>query len=443
MFSFALIAAWLCVAAWLYLVAGHGRFWSVRAAQAGHGPQRSQPVAAPGPSVAVVIPARNEAEVIGRAIQSLLQQGVPSSRRRSEQALSHALDEEMGARQVNIFVVDDSSSDGTADAARVAGAASLSPSVGDRMGAADSVTVISGRPLPPGWTGKLWAMQQGIEQALQLNPDFLLLTDADIEHAPGSLAALVAIAEAGGYDLVSFMVKLHSEGVAEKLLIPAFVFFFFMLYPPEWLRDSRHRTAGAAGGCMLIRPSALERIGGIAAIRHEIIDDCALARAVKRSGGRIWLGLERSLSGHDFSRAGRAANTKSSGFPPAAYETRSLRAYRSFAEIERMIARTAFNQLHHSVWLLLGTLLGMLLLYLLPLALIVSGEPRLAFAGAFGYGLMTFAYMPMVRFYRLNRLWALTLPAAALFYTAATIHSAVKYWTGRGGEWKGRAQDVV
>ncbi|HZP22200.1 MAG TPA: glycosyltransferase [Terriglobales bacterium] len=414
MFSFALIAGWLCVATWVYLATAHGRFWRIVPAQlAPRKPKRLRNQTTT-PAIAVVIPARNEADMIGKAVTSLLAQAG-------------------GANIVRIFVVDDSSSDGTAETASaaslslVSAGAPFSPqardrrsssSLGDRMkgAASNRVAVIAAGALAPGWTGKLWAMQQGIEQALRLHPDYLLLTDADIEHAPGSLAALVSSAEVDGYDLASVMVKLHCRSVAEKLLIPAFVFFFFMLYPPEWVRDARRRTAGAAGGCMLVRPAALERIGGIAAIRGEVIDDCALARAVKRSGGKVWLGATR--------------------------ETRSLRPYESFGAVERMIARTAFNQLHHSAWLLLGTVLGMLLLYVLPLALIVSGSPRLAIAGAFACGLMTFVYLSMVRFYRLNPLWALALPIAAGFYTAATIHSAVKYWTGRGGEWKGRAQDV-
>jgi len=384
MFSFALIGGGLCVAGWLYLLTAHGRFWSVRSAQANpRDPQveRTSPVVRP--AIAIVIPARNEADVIGRAIASLLRQD---------------------GCEVLIFVVDDNSSDGTADVARQA--ASSQP---------DRVSVISGRSLEPGWSGKLWAMQQGVEQALRLNLDFLLLTDADIEHAPDSVATLVRVAEAGGYDLASFMVKLHCRSVAERLLIPAFVFFFFMLYPPAWVRDPRRKIAGAAGGCMLIRPAALERSGGLAAIRQEIIDDCALARAVKRSGGKVWLG--------------------------AATNSHSVRPYESFGEIERMIARTAFNQLHHSAWLLLGTIAGMLLLYVLPLALMVSGPPWLGTIGAVGFALMSAAYLPMVRFYGLHRLWALTLPFAGMFYTVATVDSAMKYWSGRGGEWKGRAQD--
>jgi len=226
----------------------------------------------------------------------------------------------------------------------------------------------------------------------------------------------VEIADAGGYDLASFMVKLYCRSLAERLLIPAFAFFFFLLYPPEWIRDPRRKTAGAAGGCILIRPSALERIGGIAAIRQEIIDDCALARAVKRAGGKVWLG--------------------------ATADTHSVRPYHSFAEVERMIARTAFNQLRHSVWMLLGTVVGMVLIYVLPLLLMISGSARLAMLGALAFALMCGAYLPMVRFYGLNPLWAMTLPASAVFYTFATFHSAVKYWRGRGGEWKGRAQDA-
>ena len=380
MFTFALLPGLVCLAAWIYLLLCRGHFWRISLPPE---PNDASPTTARA-FVAVLIPARNEADVIGRAVDSLLRQD---------------------SNRLHIFVVDDNSTDGTTDAARRA--AQTQP---------NQVTVISGRPLPPGWSGKLWAIQQGVEQALQLNPDFLLLTDADIEHAPNNVSTLVAIAEVGSYDIASFMVKLFCVSLAEKLLIPAFVFFFFMLYPPQWVRDPRRTTAGAAGGCLLIRPEALERIGGVAAIRHEIIDDCALARMVKHSGGKVWLG--------------------------ATSDTRSIRPYKSFAEIERMIARTAFNQLHHSALLLLGTVLGMLLMYLLPLALIATGSSWLALTGAIAYLLMAAAYFPMIRFYNLNPLWTLTLPFAGAFYTTATIHSAMKYWSGRGGEWKGRAQDA-
>lgn len=383
MHTVSLIGGVLSLAAWLYLLLAHGRFWMVRRFLPRNFPQPTV-----SGSVVAVIPARNEADVIGRAVRSLLCQSCGDV--------------------LHIFVVDDNSTDGTADAARRAASESS---------ASDRLTVVSGLPLPQEWSGKLWAMQQGIEQALRLQPDFLLLTDADIEHSPENVATLASIAESGKYDLVSFMVKLHCRSVAEKLLIPSFVFFFFLLYPPEWIRDPRRKTAGAAGGCMLIRPAALERAGGIGAIRGEVIDDCALARAVKRSGGQVWLGVT--------------------------YATRSVRAYGSFAEIERMIARTAFNQLQHSTWLLLAALLGMLLVYVLPIALLVTGSLLLGILGASAYLLMIAMYAPMVRFYRLNLLWAPTLPLSALFYMGATIHSAVKYWLKRGGEWKGRAQDVM
>ena len=397
MFLPALIAGLLCVVAWGYLFLGHGRFWRIRSALPAFSSTEITQL-----RIAVVIPARNEADVIGRAIASLLCQG---------------------EHELHIFVVDDHSSDGTAAVAQAATGSNDAGAppfrmVSERVGeneASSHLAVISGRPLPPGWSGKLWAMQQGIEQALRLNPDFLLLTDADIEHAPGSVAKLVSIAEAGDYDLASFMVKLHCRSFAEKLLIPAFVFFFFMLYPPEWVRDQPRlapkgrartwgtKTAGAAGGCMLVRPAALRRIGGIAMIRQELIDDCALAQAIKRSGGKVWLGVEGSSrlehrkiqdrtasnlasseeheSGHDpstgsgraFSRVEQTPNLAPSGLHAATRETRSLRPYESFGEIERMIARSAFNQLHHSIWLLLGTIIGMLLLYVLPIALILSG----------------------------------------------------------------------
>lgn len=382
-YSLFVIAGSLCVLAWFYLLLAHGRFWMVQRLRA----QKPPPAKITGP-IAVVIPARNESYVIGKSVRSLLRQSCVDA--------------------LHIFVVDDNSMDGTAEAARQA-------AIG--ISQAERLTIISGRPLPNGWSGKLWAVQQGIEQALALNPQFLLLTDADVEHSPDNIATLVALAEAGSYDLASFMVKLHCRSFAEKLLIPAFVFFFFMLYPPEWIRAPRRKTAGAAGGCILIRPAALERIGGIAAIRQEIIDDCALARTVKLTGGKVWLGVTS--------------------------DTRSLRPYNSFSEIEHMIARTAFNQLRHSLWLLLGAAVGMTLLYLLPLGMLASREVLIGAIGGLAYLLMIAIYLPMVRFYGLNPLWAMTLPCSAAFYMAATIHSAVKFWSGRGGEWKGRAQDTL
>jgi hopene-associated glycosyltransferase HpnB len=382
MHGIGLVAGVVCIAIWVYLLFLHGGFWRVSRLQAPH-----TPIGVADGKIAVVIPARDEADVIGATVRSLLGQESVES--------------------LHVFVVDDHSSDGTSQAARQAA---------QDCGHADSLTVLPGSDLPAGWTGKLWAVQQGIHDAIKLRPDFLLLTDADIRHSPDNVARLVSIARTGNYDLASFMVKLRCESFAERLLIPPFVFFFFLLYPPNWIRDRNRLTAGAAGGCMLIRPDALEKAGGIAAIRGEIIDDCALAKAVKRSGGKVWLSLTP--------------------------DTCSTRSYGGFAEIERMVARTAFNQLRHSALLLAGAVVGLVVTYLLPLILILSGRPALVGLGVASWFLMAAAYAPMVRFYGLNLAWSLTLPASACFYMTATVRSAFRFWSGRGGEWKGRMQDA-
>jgi len=369
-------AAACAVLIWLYLVLFRGMFWRVREEAA------ALPPSAPR-RVAIVIPARNEAETICPSIASLAVQNFGGP--------------------FHIFMVDDHSVDGTAEMARQSAPPNL-------------LTVTAAPPLAPGWTGKLWALAEGLGQAESFHPDYVLFSDADIVHAPGGLAQLVARAEAGGYDLVSWMVKLRSETSAEKALIPAFVFFFFMLYPPAWTENMRSRTAGAAGGCILLSSAALARIGGIAAIRGELIDDCALAQAVKSTGGRIWLGVTS--------------------------KTRSIRGYGTFGEIGRMISRTAFWQLRHSAILLLGTIAGMFLTYMLPPLLVFTGRPIVMALGALAWALMMAAYLPSLRLYRLSPLWAPALPLVALFYTGATIHSAIRYWTGSGGEWKGRAQDA-
>ncbi len=359
---------------WAYLLVGRGIFWRLREAETA-GRQASRRIAA-------VIPARNEATTIGRTIESLIGQNLSGP--------------------FHIFLVDDHSDDGTA---AIAGSAA----------GPDRLTIIQARTTPDGWTGKLWALAEGLAQAKSFEPDYVLFSDADIVHAPDSISQLVARAEAGGYDLVSCMVKLECETLAEKSLIPAFVFFFFMLYPPAWTADPRHPTAGAAGGCILMRWTALTRIGGMAAIRGELIDDCALAKAVKKTGGKLWLGLTS--------------------------KTRSIRSYRTFGEIGRLISRTAFWQLKHSVLMLLGAIAGMFVTYMLPPMLLFTGRAVPAALGSFAWILMMVAYAPALRFYGLSWLWAPLLPLVALFYTGATIHSAVEYWAGRGGEWKGRVQD--
>lgn len=370
-----LAAAACAVLIWVYLFLFRGMFWRLRE-------ETALPTSVPR-RVAIVIPARNEAETIGRAIASLAAQSYSGP--------------------FHIFLVDDHSGDGTAEIAwKSAGVGPL--------------TVIAAPPLATGWTGKLWALAAGLKQAEPFHPDYVLFSDADIAHAPEGLAQLVARAEAGGYDLVSWMVKLRSETFAEKALIPAFVFFFFMLYPPAWTENKRYRTAGAAGGCILLRWTALARIGGIASIRGELIDDCALAKAVKSTGGKVWLGITS--------------------------ETCSIRGYGTFGEIGRMISRTAFWQLRHSPILLLGTISGMFLTYMLPPLLLCTGRPLVMALGALAWVLMMAAYLPSLRLYGLSPFWAPALPLVALFYTGATVHSAIRYWTGRGGEWKGRAQDV-
>ena len=336
--------------------------------------------------VAAIVPARNEAEVIGRAINSLLRQDFPG--------------------ELRLFIVDDNSSDGTANVARAAAGA---------IGAAGKLVVLQGSTLPVDWTGKVWAMHQGWIAAREIRPDFVLLTDADIEHAPDNLARLLAHAEAGQYDLASLMVKLRCQTLAEKFLIPAFVYFFFLLYPPPRIADQRSRVAGAAGGCMLVRPRALDKAGGFETIRGEIIDDCSLAARVKDSGGRLWLGVTR--------------------------DTRSIRGYSSFTTIRDMIARTAFNQLRHSLLLLVVGITGMLLTFVAPLALVFSKSPLVGWVSVAACVLMFATYVPVLRLYRVNILAAVTLPFAAIFYLYATICSVANYWSGRGGAWKGRTQD--
>lgn len=378
MYAVAIVAGAVSAATWVYLLLGRGRFWLISPL-----PQVSAAVEG---RIAVIIPARDEAGVIAPAVSSLLRQAYPGS--------------------IHIFVVDDGSRDGTARAARDAA---------ESLNRGRQLTILEGKPLPPGWSGKLWAVQQGIEAARALQPNFFLLTDADIVHAPDTISTLVALAETSNYALVSFMVKLHCRKDWEKLLIPAFVFFFFMLYPPSWIADPRRKSSGAAGGCILIRPEAVEKAGGIEAVRDQIIDDCALARAVKQSGGRVWLGATPS--------------------------SLSIRPYRSVFDVGHMISRSAFNQLQHSTVLLMLALLGMVLTYIVPLALLFSEHVPMVALGAAVWFAMSLAYLPAVMLYHLNPLWSLTLPLAAVFYMGATVHSAFRYWLGRGGEWKGRVQD--
>ena len=366
-------------AVWLYLLLARGTFWRL-----------SEDATAPGllvkwPRVVAVVPARNEAGTIARSVAGLACQDYPGA--------------------FEIIVVDDQSEDGTATLAQQAAAES---------GATRRVTVHSVPVLPPGWTGKLWALNEGIAAAAEKAPAFLWFTDADVLHAPDTLRRLVFRAEEESLDITSLMVLLQAKSFPERLLIPPFLYFFLMLYPPRWIADPKARTAGAAGGCILLRREALERIGGIAAIRGEVIDDCALARAVKKSGGTIWMGLTRASV--------------------------SLRSYGTFAEIRDLIARTAFTQLHFSFLLLIATLAGLFVTYVLAwIAFFTLDDPGWLLAST-AISIMTATYGATVRFYGLPWLWALTLPIAAIFYGYATFLSAMRYWLGRGGQWKGRAQ---
>ncbi len=358
----------LALLIWVYLWLGHGRFWQSA--------PELQPAPAPehAPAVTIVVPARDEAASIDACLRSLLAQAYAP---------------------LSVVLVDDGSSDGTGDIARAI--------------ADPRLCVIAGRPPPPGWSGKLWALAQGIEQT---EAPLLLLTDADIVHQPGHVAALVAKAEAGALDLVSEMVALHCASLAERALVPAFVFFFQLLYPFAWVNDPLRATAAAAGGSMLLRRRALERIGGIAAVRGALIDDVALARVVAR-GGRIWLGHSRLA--------------------------RSLRPYPGFADIWRMIARTAFVQLRRSAVLLALTTLGMALVWLLPPAAALFAHGPARWLGLLGWLAASASYLPTLRRFARSPLWAIVLPLIAAFYMAATIGSALDHWRGRGVVWKQRA----
>lgn len=380
--TLSLFLAILAAAIWLYLLAARGGFWTASVREDADEPADL----AAWPSVLAVIPARNEADVIAQNIRALLAQDYPG--------------------HFGVILVDDQSSDGTADATRAAA---------DEVDAAERLTVLAGKPLPPGWTGKVWAMQQGsaCANALPQPPDYLLFIDADIACARDTLRRLIARAEQGGLALISLMAKLRCETPAERFLIPAFVFFFQMLYPFAWVNDRRNKTAAAAGGCMLVRRTALLAAGGIAAIRDALIDDCALGRRLK-AVGPIWLGLTERVM--------------------------SLRPYPRLNDIRRMIARSAYDQLRYSPLLLAGTLAGMTLTYLVPVYLTLFGAGASQVLGALVFAAMALAFQPILRFYRRSPLWGPALPAIGCAYMIFTLDSAYQHWRGRGGLWKGRIQ---
>jgi len=381
----------LSLVIWLWLLGFRGQFWRAN--------QRLEVQTTElelWPRVCAVIPARNEAQLLPITLRSLLFQDYPGS--------------------LSVILVDDHSTDGTAQVAQKVAQEAKQP---------QQLQVISAQPLPLGWTGKLWALEQGIRYAEQQTPppDYFLLTDADIEHESTNLRQLITQGETQQLDLVSLMVLLRCQSFWEQLLIPAFVFFFQKLYPFPWVNTPTNSTAAAAGGCILIRRQALSRIGGLEVVCQALIDDCALAKAVKSSAksklsspASIWLGLTDS--------------------------TRSLRPYSSLTSIWDMVARTAFYQLNYSPLWLMGTLLGMALIYLVPplgtIFGILTGNWLIAIAGFSSWLLMAGAYLPTLQLYKCSPLLAFCLPAIAFLYNLMTLDSALRHWQGRGGVWKGR-----
>ncbi|HEY6482027.1 MAG TPA: glycosyltransferase [Steroidobacteraceae bacterium] len=358
--------AWLALLIWLYLYFGRGRFWA-------SAPQLPPATPAELPDVDIVVPARDEAHTIAAAIDSLLAQDY--------------------AGRYRVILVDDGSTDGTAE----------------KAGNAGTLQVIRGLPKPQGWSGKLWALSQGVAAG---DAPVLLFTDADIVHDPRHLSSLVARLLEPRVELVSEMVRLNCISTAERALVPAFVYFFQMLYPFSQVNDPRSRIAAAAGGTVLVRRAALACAGGIGVIHDALIDDVALARVVK-TVGPIYLG-----------HSGLAV---------------SIRQYPHFRDIWRMIARTAFTQLRHSGALLLLTLAGMTVLWLLPLGAVLYGDALRRMLALAALALAALSYLPSLMRYRQSRLWALALPLIALFFMAATLGSAVQYACGRGVSWKDRS----
>jgi hopene-associated glycosyltransferase HpnB len=375
-----LILTLFTIVAWAWLLLLRGFFWKCELL-----PRTAEEESASWPPVAAIVPARNEAATIEHNLASLRRQDYPG--------------------KLSIILIDDNSSDDTAGRAQ-------STARGEGL----PLHIIRGRDLPQGWTGKLWALAQGVEHASIITPDagYLWLTDADIVHDPRALHDLVRQAENQSLDLISTMALLHCGSFAERLLIPAFVFFFRKLYPFRWVNDRRRKTAAAAGGSLLVRARALSAAGGLQAIRGALIDDCALAQLIKSLGP---IRLELTVW------------------------SRSIRPY-TFSGIWHMVARTAYTQLDYSpLWLLL-TVLSMCLMYLAPLAGLaggcLSGDPVSAGIGAAAWILMALAYWPTARLYKQPAWMALSLPAAATLFTLMTIDSARRHWLGRGGLWKDR-----
>jgi hopene-associated glycosyltransferase HpnB len=370
------------LAIWVYLLLFRGGFWLCRERDTLDLPPTTRP-GEPWPRVVVVVPARNEAAMLPQSLPSLLAQEYP-----------HPL---------TVIVVDDQGDDGTFEVAQSIAVAG------------HSAIVLRGQSRPAGWTGKVWALQQGVARAAAMSdpPAYILMTDADIAYAPDALKQLVTRARVGGLVLTSLMAKLNCESLAERVLIPAFIFFFQMLYPFGRVGRRVSATAAAAGGCMLVERRALEAAGGIATIRNALIDDCSLA-AVMKMQGPIWLGLTERIE--------------------------SLRPYPRLDDIWRMVSRSAYAQLRYSPLLLAGTVMGMVLTYLAPPFIAIFGSYPSSALGIVAWLIMAIAFQPTLRFYRSSPLWGLVLPFIAATYLVFTLDSAYQHWRGRGGMWKGRPQ---
>jgi hopene-associated glycosyltransferase HpnB len=411
------IACVVSAAAWVYLVVAHGAFWLTSqrlppvGSPAGSPAANAKPGAEAGlgpetwPTVAAVVPARNEAESLPETLPALLAQDYPG--------------------EFRVFVVDDNSDDGTG---------AIAAELGEKA-ARDGgmpLTVVKGQPRPDGWAGKVWAMAQGLAAAAGTAgaaPDYVLFTDADIAWSPRALRDLVRGAEADDRALVSQMALLRAQTRWERVIVPAFVYFFAQLYPFRRINDPKSRTAAAAGGCMLVRRSALDSVGGLEPIKRALIDDVALGTLLKKHGNRTWLGLTTDIG--------------------------SARPYPDLGSLWNMIARSAYVQLRYNPLLLAGTIAGLLLLYVAPPAgviatLVATGAGAVdaatavaGIAGLAGWALMTASYVPMLRLYRLSAFRAPALPLIAVLYAAMTADSARRHSSGRAVAWRGRAADRV
>ncbi|MEM9220264.1 MAG: glycosyltransferase [Cyanobacteria bacterium P01_F01_bin.150] len=461
----------LSLTIWIYLLGFRGQFWRTEpcldARPLSSAALSTKPGPDPYPMVCVVIPARDEAEVIAISVRSLLTQAYPGD--------------------LSIILVDDHSTDGTGAIAHTTAQEIYTerPDFASRR-----LTILPAKDLPPGWTGKLWALEQGTQATMARSPqpDFLLLTDADIAHDCNNLQRLVDKSITHNLDMASVMVRLRCQSLWEKLLIPAFVFFFQKLYPFNWANQVDNAIAAAAGGCILLRPQALQRIGGIGSIRHALIDDCALAQAIKwnqvsegrrqKTEGRRQFVLSEAEGkieeptpspSQEGDRTGQTPklpnsqtpklpnfqtqnpkskiqNPKSTSSHPIwiglSQKTHSLRPYDDLNTIWDMVARTAYTQLNYSPLLLVGALLGMTIVYLMPVLGVIVGlvmdEMAIVAVSLMTWGLMAIAYRPILRFYKQSPFFSLVLPGIAFMYTLMTLDSALRYWQGRGGAWKGR-----